>query len=528
MNNIRRKFLQIGALFGVGSTLLSTAQAQHEGHQMPNPSDKKTDKTKTSARSKEVPPIDPSTGLPIGIVPVHTPDLKKLPYKVENGVKVFTLSADVVKTEFLPATHMGPAREVFAWGYNNSVPGPLIEVVEGDRVRIIFTNNLPENTTVHWHGLEIPIEMDGVPFISQPPVPPGGSFTYEFTLHQHGTFFYHSHGAMQEMLGMIGMFVIHPRTPHEPRVDRDFAIVLQEWALLPNNPVPNTLSMEFNWLTFNGKSGPDTTPMLVKPGERVRLRMVNIGMDHHPMHLHGHQFYVTGTEGGRIPETAWFPGNTVIVGVAQARDVEFDAKYIGDWMLHCHLPHHMMNQMVSMVGPMAMSHGSGTQTGKGMEEGMGMLTKGNALSEDFGPAMGRGLGVTADADRRISNGIGSPTTISADVFTCTMHPEVISDKPGTCPKCGMTLVKKESVHQHTSSENDKKKVPGYPQDMEMIVDESFAHKPEVYGMARGWTASMMGMMTTVRVLPEHKYNEIMEMIKNGGGKKATPSQHEHH
>ena len=150
---------------------------------------------------------------------------------------------------------------------------------------------------------------------------------------------------------MIGLFLVHPKQAHQPAVDRDFGLILQEWAIRPNNPVPNTLAMEFNWLTMNGKSGPATTPMMVKLGERVRIRIVNLGMDHHPLHLHGHQFVVTGSEGGRLPETTWAPGNTVLVGVGQARDIEFTAKYAGDWMLHCHMPHHGMNQMVSMVGP---------------------------------------------------------------------------------------------------------------------------------------------------------------------------------
>jgi FtsP/CotA-like multicopper oxidase with cupredoxin domain len=208
-----------------------------------------------------------------------------------------------------------------------------------------------------------------MPGISQEAIPPGGSFTYEFTLHQNGTFFYHSHMAMQEMMGLIGLFIIHPRQAHAPRVDRDFGIVLQEWALLPNNTIPNSLAMEFNWLTLNGKSGPATTPMLVKLGERVRIRLVNLGMDHHPMHIHGHQFYVTGTEGGRIRTTAVEPANTVLVGVAQARDIEFVANNEGDWHFHCHLPHHMMNQMVSMVGPLMMSHANVPRPGS-MEAGI--------------------------------------------------------------------------------------------------------------------------------------------------------------
>src|SRR5688572_9535515 len=164
--------------------------------------------------------------------------------------------------------------------------------------------------------------------------------------------------------------------------------------------------MEFNWLTINGKAGPATTPMIVKLGERVRIRMVNLGMDHHPMHIHGTQFYVTGTEGGRVPETAWFPHNTVLVGVAQARDIEFDAVNPGDWMLHCHLPHHMMNQMVSMVGPVAVA-GHGAQTGKGMEEGMGIIRDSNALSSDLAPGLGRGLGLQWNAKSKSQTWSGS-------------------------------------------------------------------------------------------------------------------------
>src|SRR6185369_15809408 len=235
--------------------------------------------------------------------------------------------------------------------------------------------------------------------------------------------------------------------PHTPYCHKDFGLILQEWALLPNNLVPNSLAMEFNWLTINGKAGPATTPMIVKQGERVRIRMVNLGMDHHPMHVHGNQFYVTGTEGGRIPETGWFPGNTVLVGVAQARDIEFDAKYPGDWMLHCHLPHHMMNQMVSMVGPI--SHvGHGSHTGMGMEEGMGMVREDHALSEELSPGFGRGMGITADREQMTSHTVGQ--------------------------------------HEgHSAGQEDKKKVPGYPQDdmmMTMFMEKEVA-KPENNGLA---------------------------------------------
>jgi len=175
--------------------------------------------------------------------------------------------------------------------------------------------------------------------------------------------------------------------------------------------------------------------------------------------------------------------------VAQARDVEFEAKYAGDWMLHCHLPHHMMNQMVSMVGPMMMSHGGGSQTGLGIQEGMGVVRQGHALSDDLGPGFGRGMGMTTQ-EKNISNAVGAPVPPQAGaLYTCLMHPEVISDKPGNCPKCGMTLVKKQTSGV-ALTEAEKKKVPGYPQDMMMIMDDDVA-KPETYGLAPGWTASMM-------------------------------------
>ena len=276
-------------------------------------------------------------------VPMITPDVGDLPFERDGEVKVFHLVAGPVKRTIVPW------KTLDAWGYNGSCPGPTIQVQQGDRVRIIFENRLPESTSMHWHGLEVPIEQDGVPWISQKPTAPGEKFTYEFTVHQEGTFFYHAHSAMQEMMGLIGFFIAHPKEEFSPRVDHDYGVVLQEWAVLPSNTLPNTASMEFNWLTFNGVSAPLTTPLIARLGSRVRLRFVNLGMDHHPIHLHGNQFVITGTEGGRAPQSTWYPTNTVLVGVAQAKVVEFDAKYPGDWMIHCHLPHHMMNSMMDLL-----------------------------------------------------------------------------------------------------------------------------------------------------------------------------------
>ena len=418
-------------------------------------------------------------------IPVEMPDLSKLPHKMVDGVKEFNLIAEVVRTEF------APGRLVDAWGFNGCVPGPTIEVNEGDRVRVIFENRLPEMTAIHWHGFEVPMEMDGSVGLGQDPVPPGGKFVYEFTLRQNGTFFYHSHFPMQEMMGMLGMFIMHPKKPYTPAVDRDFGIVIQEWALLPNNTVPNTLSMEFNWLTFNGKGGPACTPMLVRQGERVRIRMINLGMDHHPIHLHGNQFAVTGTEAGRTPQQLWYDQNTVLVGVAQARDIEFEAKYVGDWMLHCHLPHHMMNQMMSMVGPM-MHSGSGLHTGGGMEAGMGIVRQGSALSEELGPSFGRGMGVSADIERLTSHLIGPQPQAGHQGHDMSR------------------MAQDPAMDMYPKDDPEKKKIPGYPQDMWMPMDAMF-EKPENYGLRKGWSGAMGGMMTLVRVLTPEVFDKIAKL-----------------
>jgi FtsP/CotA-like multicopper oxidase with cupredoxin domain len=327
MSGSRRSFFQDAMLFGAGLFGLNARLTNAE-----EPPGSQTQRRRPAAKSS-----------PRAAVPMIAPDITDLPFQLDGATKVFRLKPMPMKLK------IAPFKTIDVWGYNNSCPGPTIQVTQGDRVRIIVENALPESTSLHWHGLEVPIEQDGVPWISQNPIPPGGTYTYEFTVHQEGTFFYHAHSAMQEMIGLIGMFIAHPALPYTPLVNHDFGVVLQEWAVLPSNSVPNTASMEFNWLTFNGRSAPATTPLVVRLGSRVRLRFVNLGMDHHPIHLHGHQFFITGTEGGRAPESTWYPTNTVLVGVAQAKVVEFEAKYPGAWMIHCHLPHHMMNSMMDLL-----------------------------------------------------------------------------------------------------------------------------------------------------------------------------------
>ncbi len=358
--NTRRDFLAAGSALGIGSILGPNADAA-----IIQPQKKKAlNSGKDAGEFSQYSRYKPSFGGPPGSdhylgklvpglrasglppVPVHVPDVKKLDFKLVNGVKEFHLRSMAVKREFLPGHFMD------IWGYNDSMPGPTIEAYQGDRVRIILHNDLPEPTSLHLHGFELDVSMDGVPGLVQDLVPPGKSFSYELELHQTGTFFYHSHVAMQETMGMMGLFIVHPKIAYDPPVDRDFALVYQNFFILPNSTVNDTTIMDWNWHTINGRSGPFTTPLVVKHGERVRVRLINFSpVQHHPIHFHGHTFWLTGTEGGRIPESAWINRNNTLVGVAMAQDFEFIANNPGDWIFHCHMTHHMMNHMVRQVGP---------------------------------------------------------------------------------------------------------------------------------------------------------------------------------
>jgi FtsP/CotA-like multicopper oxidase with cupredoxin domain len=280
---------------------------------------------------------------PTGYIPVITPNNTTLEWKLIDGVKVGHLIAEPCKREFAPGLL------VDCWGYNGVSPGPTIEAVEGDRLRIYVTNKLPAPTSVHWHGILLPNGMDGVSSLTQKAIPPGETYKYEFVLRQSGTHMYHSHfdEMVQQALGLMGMFIIHPKQPTGPTIDRDFAMLLSEWKVVPGTTRPDPSEMtDFNLLTINGKVFPGTAPLVVRTGQRVRLRFGNLGaMDHHPMHLHGYTFTNTEADGERLPETAQYKGNTVLVTVGASRAVEFIADAPGDWALHCHMSHHTMNQM---------------------------------------------------------------------------------------------------------------------------------------------------------------------------------------
>jgi FtsP/CotA-like multicopper oxidase with cupredoxin domain len=493
MDRSRRNFLQSSVVMGasvVAARAAASTPLEHEQENMQMRPGMKMDDDKTHTRPKPTHHLAPAGA---GFLPVVTTDVPDLPFEMDNGIKVFHLVAEPVKHEIIPG------KIVNLWGYNGTAPGPTMQAMQGDRVRIVVDNHLPESTSMHWHGFDIPFDMDGGPGLSQDPISPGGRFIYEFTLQQEGTYFYHSHMAMQEMLGMIGAFIMHPKEPYDPPADKDFAIVLQEYAILPNNPTPNTMNMEFNWLTFNGKSGPASTPLIVRHGDRVRLRLINLGMDHHPIHLHGHQFVITGTEGGRQPKATWGPNNTVLVGVAQARTVEFVANNPGNWMIHCHMPHHMMNQMSSMVGPM--TRRPGMPAGAGMEEGMGMLRTGSATSDSNGSSIGRGMGVGSTLERATPNG-------------------PLSQKEGTAQHNMSGMPGMQMPMDKADVSKDANSVPGFPQDAFMegpvMAMDDMVQKPENYGLRPGWTGFTMGMMTLLRVLPPDQYDHIQELRRKQG------------
>lgn len=286
------------------------------------------------------PPARPGTGRPYR--PVVTLNGRSLPWRLNNGVKEFHLVAEPVRRE------LAPGMVANLWGYNGGSPGPTIEAVEGDRVRIYVTNRLPEHTTVHWHGLFLPSGMDGVGGLTQPQIPSGKTFVYEFVLRQSGTFMYHPHAdeMVQMAMGMMGLFIVHPRDPEQHRVDRDYALMLSAYDIDPGTYTPRTATMtEFNTWVINGRVFPAIDHLVARTGERVRIRIGNLTMTNHPIHLHGFSFRVTGTDGGWIPAAAQWPEVTVDVPVGAMRCVEFVADAAGDWAFHCHKSHHTMGPM---------------------------------------------------------------------------------------------------------------------------------------------------------------------------------------
>ena len=294
----------------------------------------------TASNASTQPPLSPPNGRPYN--PVVTLNGWSLPWRMNSGVKEFHLVAEPVVRE------MAPGMKANLWGYNGQSPGPTIEVVEGDRVRIFVTNKLPEHTSVHWHGQPLPNGMDGVSGLTQPSIKPGKTMVYEFVAKRPGTFMYHPHAdeMVQMAMGMMGFWVTHPKDPNTMRVDRDYVFLLNNYDIDPGSFTPKVNTMlDFNLFSFNSRVFPGIDPMVARLGEKVRIRFGNLTMTNHPIHLHGHEFMVTGTDGGWVPPSARWPEVTTDVAVGQMRAIEFVADNPGDWAFHCHKSHHTMNAM---------------------------------------------------------------------------------------------------------------------------------------------------------------------------------------
>ncbi|MDD2464587.1 MAG: copper oxidase [Desulfobulbus sp.] len=289
-----------------------------------------------------MPPLIPDTGRPYN--PVVTLNGWTLPWRMNNGVKEFHLVAEPVVRE------MAPGFKAHLWGYNGQSPGPTIEVVEGDHVRVFVTNRLPEHTSIHWHGQRLPNGMDGVSGLTQPAIKPGQTYVYEFAARRPGTFMYHPHAdeMTQMAMGMMGSWVTHPKEKHPliEEVDRDFIFLLNAYDIEPGSYTPKIMTMlDFNLWSWNSRIFPGIDSLNVRLNDKVRVRIGNLTMTNHPIHLHGHEFQVTGTDGGPVPLSARWPEVTTDIAVGQMRQIEFVADEEGDWAFHCHKSHHTMNAM---------------------------------------------------------------------------------------------------------------------------------------------------------------------------------------
>jgi FtsP/CotA-like multicopper oxidase with cupredoxin domain len=355
MNNRlhRRGVLQTAMLLGTAA-LAADKRVYAQGHQQ---SHEDHTQHEEPLRAQPIKPSLSTVSRPLHPDTVHrviTPNGQSLSSQMIDGVRVFHLIAEEIEHTFCEGL------VAHCWGYNGTTTGPTIEAYEGEKIRIYVTNRLPTKTSVHWHGLFLPMGMDGVAGLQQAPILPGETWRYEFELKQHGTFMYHPHyDEMTQMaMGMMGMFIVHPRHLKNQKhaVERDYALMLSTWKILPGTRRPDPMAMnDFNILTLNSKVFPATDALVAAVGDNVRIRIANLSpMDHHPIHMHGHAYWVTATDGGDIPLSARWPETTVLVPTGSTRTVEFKAQHPGDWPIHCHMTHHAMNQMghggVNMLG----------------------------------------------------------------------------------------------------------------------------------------------------------------------------------
>ncbi len=328
----RRAFFKVAGIAGGAAAAGAVSRAAMAA--LPEPASRSSAETMA--------PLVPNTGRPYS--PVVTLNGWTLPWRMNAGVKEFHLVAEPVVRE------MAPGFKAHLWGYNGQSPGPTIEVVEGDRVRIFVTNRLPERTSVHWHGQRLPNGMDGVTGLTQPGIAPGKTFVYEFAARRPGTFMYHPHAdeMTQMAMGMMGFWVTHPKARHPliDEVQRDFCFLMSAFDIEPGAATPRVSEMtDFNLWAWNSRVFPGIDSLNVRLNDKVRIRIGNLTMTNHPIHLHGHEFLVTGTDGGPTPKGTRWHEVTTDIGVGQMRQIEFLADEEGDWAFHCHKSHHTMNAM---------------------------------------------------------------------------------------------------------------------------------------------------------------------------------------
>ncbi|HET7487849.1 MAG TPA: copper oxidase [Acidimicrobiales bacterium] len=276
-------------------------------------------------------------------LPLKTKGVERLAPEVQpDGTKLFRLTAEQIRWEIIPG------KWVTAWAYNGQVPGPQLWVDQGDKVRVEITNKLPEPTTIHWHGVDVPNDQDGVPGVTQDPIQPGATYTYQWVAKPSGTFWYHSHFDSNRQLdmGLYGPLII--KGPDEPHYDKEFVLMIDEWIRLQDgrngwegvdhaghNPG------EYNWFTINGKSAPEIPHMVVNQGDRVRIRLIDVGYQAHPMHLHGKRFTVVAKDGA--PLASPYQADTQLIATGERYDLEYLADDPGSWMFHCHIDGHLTN-----------------------------------------------------------------------------------------------------------------------------------------------------------------------------------------
>ena len=365
----RRQFIIGSGAAVVGAALVSKAQAAS----LPE--------APVQTKAMTQPPLVPPNGRPYQ--PVVTLNGWTLPWRMKDGWKEFHLVAEPVKRE------IAPGMTANLWGYNGQSPGPTIECVEGDKVRIFVTNKLPEHTTIHWHGVLLPNGMDGVGGLTQPQIPAGKTYVYEFVMKHSGTFMYHPHAdeMVQMAMGMMGFIVVHPKDPNLYRVDRDFVFLINAFDIDPGSYTPKVNTMlDFNLWCWNSRVFPGIDPLVVRKDDRVRIRMGNLTMTNHPIHIHGHNFSVTCTDGGWVQKSARWPETTVDMPIGALRAIEFVADAPGDWAFHCHKSHHVMN---------AMGHGVPTMIGVDQR---GVAEKINKLLPDYMVMGERGMAEMGDME----------------------------------------------------------------------------------------------------------------------------------